>query len=220
MLKSASAVLASLLVLTSIGLAQDGHFDASVNDSGVFTKTSDGNGVSQSATDGSNIFGAIRVKFNPKHSVLFNFGRAKNSQVFQAGDSFHVQNTIAEYTGAYMFSPFRHGKWEPFVLAGGGVLRFSPGSTYVFLPELPNNVPDHVLVDVGASTQTRTAFLYGLGVDYRVYWRFSLRLQYRGLLYKAPDFHVETSTTGSRLSFFTGAYGHMAEPSIGLVFRF
>jgi hypothetical protein len=41
----------------------------------------------------------------------------------------------------------------------------------------------------------------------------ALRLQYRGLLYKVPDFHVPSL-------FFTGAKGHMAEPSVGIVVKF
>ncbi len=218
--KSAGAILAALLFLTSIAFAQDGHFDASVNAGAVFTKTSTGNGISATATDGMNLFGTIRARFKPKHSVLFNFGRTKDSQVYQAGSDFHVLSTITEYTGAYMYSPVRRGKFEPFVFAGGGVLRFNPQSTYVFLPQLPDNIPNNVLVNVGATNQTRIAFLYGLGVDYKLYWKFALRLQYRGFLYKAPDFNVQTSSTGSSLSFFTGAYGHMAEPTAGLVFRF
>jgi hypothetical protein len=38
-------------------------------------------------------------------------------------------------------------------------------------------------------------------------------LQYRGLLYKAPDFRVPSLL-------FTGAKGHMAEPSAGIVLKF
>jgi hypothetical protein len=40
----------------------------------------------------------------------------------------------------------------------------------------------------------------------------ALRLQYRGLIYKAPDFNVQ--------NLFTGAKGHMAEPSVGIVVKF
>ncbi len=40
----------------------------------------------------------------------------------------------------------------------------------------------------------------------------ALRLQYRGLVYKAPSFNVQ--------NLFTGARGHMAEPSVGIVVKF
>jgi len=218
MLKQAGAVLAAVLFFASISLSQDNHLDASANGAGVFTKQSEGNGVTQSATVGMNIFGTFRVRFRPKHSFVFNYGRAKNSQTYQAGDNFHVLTTISEYSGAYVYSPARKGRFEPFVLAGVAALRFSPRSTWVFFPPLPNNIPNNVQVNLGAVKQTEAAFLYGVGVDYQlpVFRRFALRLQYRGFLYREPDFKVNSST----LNFFTGAYGHMAEPSLGLVFKF
>lgn len=221
MLKRAWVTVAITLCLTSIALGQDGHFDASINGGATFTNTPSGNSVTQSATSGLNIFGTFRFKFRPKHSLAVNFGRARDSQTYQTGTDFHVVNSIAEYTGAYMFSPFPKSKLAPFFLAGGGALVFSPASTWVFFPNLPNNVLDRVQVDLGAKKQTELAFLYGLGVDYRLPMlsKVSLRLQYRGFLYKAPDFNVNPSA-GSGVSFFTGAKEHMAEPSIGFVFRF
>ena len=222
MRKPASAVLAVLLLLPPLSLAQGGHFDASINGAGVFTSQSTGNSVTQSATDGLNVFGTFRARFKSRHSVVFNYGRAKDSQVYQAaGDNFHVLTTITEYSGAYVFSPMRKGKFEPFFLAGVGALRFSPRSTWVFFPDLSDGTHNRIQIAVGAVKQTQVAFLYGLGVDYRlpVIPRLALRLQYRGFLYEAPDFKVDTSS-GNALSFFTGAKGHMAEPSVGLVFRF
>ncbi|MBZ5572561.1 MAG: hypothetical protein LAO09_11875 [Acidobacteriia bacterium] len=221
MLKPAGAVLAILLFLTSVSLAQDGHFDASINGAGVFTSQSSGNGITQSATDGLNVFGTFRVRFKSRHSFVFNYGRTKDSQIYEVNNNFHVLTTISEYSGAYVFSPLKKGRFEPFFLAGVGALRFSPRSTWVFFPDLADGTHNRVQIAVGAVKQTQLAFLYGLGVDYRlpVFSRLALRLQYRGFLYNAPDFKVDTSS-GNALSFFTGARGHMAEPSVGLVFRF
>jgi len=229
MLKQAGVITAALFLLTSIGLAQDGHYDASVSAAAVFTKESDGNGIAQSATAGSNYFGTFRVKFRPKHSLAFNYGRAKDSQVYQTGFDFHVLTTITEYTGAYIYNPVKKGRFEPFVLVGGGALSFNPTSAWDFLGYYTVttvtgqkiSLPNRILVNLGAVKQTEIAFLYGGGVDYRLprFNRFSLRLQYRGLLYNAPDFKV-TTASNSAVSLFTGARGHMAEPSIGLVFRF
>jgi opacity protein-like surface antigen len=220
MLKRAGVVASALFLFTSLGLSQDnGHFDASISGAGVFTKQSEGMGITQSATDGSNYFGTLRFRFNPKHSLALNYGRAKNSQIYQTGFDFHVLNTISEFSAAYVYNPIKKGKFEPFVLAGGGVLRFSPSSTWEFLPDFLVDVPNRVQVNLNAAKQSEIAFLYGGGVDYRLPYRFALRLQYRGLLYDAPDFKL-SAASGSSVSFFTGSKGHMAEPSIGLVFRF
>jgi len=219
MLKKAGSTLAVLLFFSLLSFGQDGHYDASVSGSAIFTKQSSGNGITQSATEGAGGFATIRLKFNSKHSVLFNYGRAKNSQVYQSIDSFHVLDNVSEYTGAYMFSPFRKGKFEPFVFAGGGWLRFSPRTTWVFFPPLSNNIPNNIQVNLNAAKQSELAVLYGFGTDYQLPWRFALRLQYRGLLYHEPDFKVDSSS-GSSVSFFTGTRSHMAEPSVGIVFRF
>jgi len=220
MLRRASVVLAAVFLLTSLAVSQDdGHFDASFNGAAVFTKESDGNGIRQSATIGSNYFGTFRAKFNAKHSLVFNYGRAKDSQIYQAAFDFHVLTTISEYSGAYVYSPFQKGRFEPFVLVGAAALRFNPNSTWVFLPDFANDVPDRISINLGAAKQTELAVLYGAGVDYQLYGRLALRLQYRGFVYQAPDFKV-TTASGGAVSFATASRSHMAEPSIGLVFRF
>jgi opacity protein-like surface antigen len=213
-------VVAAVCLFTSLGVCQkNNHFDASFNGAAVFTRESDGNGIRQSATNGSNYFGSFRAKFNANHSLIFTYGRAKNSQVYQTAFDFHVLTTISEYSGAYVFSPFQKGRFEPFALIGAAALRFNPRSTWVVLPDFSGNVPNRVLINLGAAKQTEPAFLYGAGVDYRLHRRIALRLQYRGFFYQAPDFKVNTASGGA-ISFVTGSRTHMAEPSIGLVFRF
>ena len=90
-----------------------------------------------------------------------------------------------------MFQPVSQRQVRAFVFAGGGVLRFSPRTTWVFFPPLANNVPNNVQVNLNAAKQSELAVLYGFGMDYKLPWRFALRLQYRGLLYREPDFKVD-----------------------------
>lgn len=220
MLKKAGLLAAVWFLFTSVGVSQDyGHFDASVNGAGVFTKASSGNGVQQTATIGSDYFGTFRFRFKPKHSLTFNYGRAKNSQVYQTNFDYHVATSITEYSGAYVYNLFEKGKFEPFVLVGAGALKFSPQSTWLVLPDFVAGVPNRVQINLNAAKQNNLAYFYGGGVDYRLPWRFALRLQYRGLIYNAPDFKVN-ALSGSAVNFSTGSKAHMAEPSIGLVFRF
>jgi hypothetical protein len=219
MFKRAGAAFAALLFLSAVSFGQDGHYDASASAFAVFTKQSSGNNINQSATIGAGGVATFRFRFNSKHSLLFNYSRAKNSQIYQTFDNFHVLANISDYTATYAYSPFRKGKFEPFVFAGGGWVSFSPRSTWVFFPPLPNDVPNNIQIDLHAVKQGELTVLYGFGTDYQLPWRFALRLQYRGLFYRAPDFKVDSSA-GSSVSFFTGALGHMAEPSIGLVFKF
>ena len=206
MLKKALSMGAVIFLYVSFSAAQDiGHFDASVGYGAAFSKTSSNafNGVTISPTNAGMILGTFRFRFNRIHGIEVNIGRTNNSQVYLLGtNDYRVETTITEYSGAYVFSPFHFEKLEPFVLAGGGALRFDPGNQLINGNASP----------FGATLQTSMAFLYGGGVDYRVWKRIGLRVQYRGLIYKEPTFHVT--------QFFTGARGHMAEPSVGIVFNF
>jgi opacity protein-like surface antigen len=220
MLKQAGLVAAAWLLLTSLGLSQDkGRFDASINGAAVFTRASNGSGIQQTATIGSDYFGTFRFKFKPKHSLVVNYGRAKNSQVYQSNFDFHVLTSITEYSGAYVYKLFEKGKFEPFVLVGAGALSFSPRSAWLILPDFVAGVPNRVQINLNTTKQTRQVYLFGGGVDYRLPWKFALRLQYRGLYYSAPDFNAN-GISGSSVNLATGSKAYMSEPSIGLVFKF
>ena len=125
MFKRAGAVAAWVLLLTSLGLGQDqGRFDASINGGAVFTKAVTGNGVQQSATVGPDYFASFRFRFKAKHSLIFNYGRTKNSQIYQTNFDYHVLTSTTEYSGAYRYTLFEKGKLAPFVLIGAGALAF------------------------------------------------------------------------------------------------
>jgi opacity protein-like surface antigen len=206
MLKTAGLAIGTILILTSFALPQDdGHFDVSIGYAGVFSKTSTASqsSVSLKPTTSGAILATFRYRFNHMHGLEVNIGHTSNSQVFSVPpDTFRVTTGITEYSGAYVLSPFHSKRIEPFVLAGGGTLGFNPGNQYI----------DGFLSPFGARSQRALAFLYGGGADYRVWKALALRVQYRGLIYKVPDFRVP------RL--FTGVMGHMAEPSAGLVIKF
>jgi len=204
--RKAGLAVATILALTSFGFAQDeGRFDVSLGYSGVFSKTSTASlgSISLKPTTSGGILATFRYRFNHTHGIEVNFGHTNNSQVFTVPpDTFRVNAGITEFSGAYVLSPFHNSRIEPFVFAGGGMLRFNPANQYI----------DGFLSPFGANSQKRLAILYGGGVDYRLWKALALRVQYRGLFYKAPDFQQ------TRL--FTGAAGHMAEPSAGIVIKF
>ncbi len=64
----------------------------------------------------------------------------------------------------------------------------------------------------GATWEAKGAFVYGAGADYAFTKHLFLRAEYRGYVYKAPDFNLA--------SFNTNAWTHTAQPSAGIVIRF
>jgi opacity protein-like surface antigen len=79
----------------------------------------------------------------------------------------------------------------------GGVV-FDPLSGSSFLPIAP-------------ATQARAAFVYSAGADITITSHLSFRAQYRGLVYKAPDFGTGIGSDSAM---------NMSEPAGGLVWRF
>lgn len=88
---------------------------------------------------------------------------------------------------------------HPYVLAEGGALVFDPtGNVFGSVP--------------GAQKQTVGVFAYGGGADFPLFNHVSLRAEYRGLVYNAPDFGFSELNTNT--------ITHIAQPSAGIVFRF
>ena len=196
----------AVLMFACAAAAQESRFDFAISGSAVFSKKtgSSSGSVTDTPTKSTAFTGTFRYHFRPKHAVDVNLGRTSNSQIFFVPpNTYRVLASISEFTADYSFSPLTIGKLHPFVFAGGGALHFSPGNTSI--DTFPTTIP--------VATQTSLAFLYGGGADYPVWRMISARVQYRGLFFKEPDFSVPAL-------FFTGAKGHLAEPSAGIVLRF
>ena len=93
---------------------------------------------------------------------------------------------------------------RPYGLAGIGGLFFRPTDS------LNNN-----FIGVGkgsGNNQTKPAFVYGGGVDFDLSKYLALRAEYRGLVYHIPDFQLPFLASDNLT--------HLAQPSVGLVWRF
>ena len=95
--------------------------------------------------------------------------------------------------------PLRLKRIGTYALAGGGALIFDPTGN-----------PGGSVASAG--NQAKAAFLYGAGADYALTRHFSWRAEYRGFVYKDPDFGLRALNTDS--------WTHTAQPSAGIVFRF
>ncbi|HET8824624.1 MAG TPA: outer membrane beta-barrel protein [Terriglobales bacterium] len=199
------AVAVVLVIAATAANAQRG-IDFAISGAGVFSKTtsSASGGITNTPTKSVAVFGTVRYHFAKRHAVEVNLGHTHNSQIFSIPpDSYRVVTGIGEYSAAYVFTPLQGKRFQPFLLAGGGALKFGVGNTYI----------DNIQQFLGANSRTSLAFLYGAGTDYHL-WKFlALRLQYRGLIYRSPDY-------GAPTRFYTGARGHLAEPSVGIVVKF
>jgi len=196
--KSFFAVVGALCVFSMPAFSQEEaplRNEVTVQAFGSFLKSTNSNGVEQSANNSGGVLGSYRFFFNQYHGVEVDYGYSLNTQKYEfSSGSVGVNSYSHEVSAAYVFRhPFQ--RWTPFVLAGAGGLLFDPRDVS------------------GVSTQARAAFVYGGGADVKLSTRIYVRAEYRGLVYNSPTYGLEALAGTDRVT-------HRAEPSIGFGYRF
>jgi opacity protein-like surface antigen len=191
-----------VLSLSVAASAQENRSEISLQGGGLFTRGTTGNGTSYNTTESGGILGTYRYHLNRWISVEGAYGYSVNTQKYSlSSGAFRIQSGIHDFTGSLVLNlpSHQHSRLNPYLLAGGGALRFAPANNQV------NTLS-------GAQGQTRAAFVYGAGINYGIYKGLSLRAEYRGLVYSTPDFGFGALATA--------AVTHTAVPTVGLSFRF
>lgn len=199
MKRSVLATAAGLVLFSTAAMAQvEQRSQITVQGTALITKDSNTGFATHSATESGGFLVGYSYQFNGWAGVEGNYGYTRNTQNYLAfsGNS-SVRADMHEATGSFVIHiPTRIAHVRPYALAGGGVLIFDPVDNF----------------QTGIDRQTRGTFVYGGGVNYDITRNFGVRAEYRGLVYKAPDFKV----SALNLDKFT----HLAQPSVGFYFRF
>src|SRR5262245_16974897 len=191
------AGLFAALVFTSSSMAQElQRNEVSVQGTGFFTKDSEEKGIKQHTTDSGGLLVSYRRHFNRWLAADGSYGYTRNTfQNFTSAGAFNVQANMHQTTGALVVtSPWKFFGLSPYALAGAGALTFDPTGNRGGLVS-------------GADRQTKAAFVYGGGADINLTRRFALKLEYRGLVYKRPNFGLA--------SLDSDVTTHTAQPSAG-----
>ena len=196
-----STELAIILVLFGISSwAQEVRHEVTVQGSGFFKKQTTVAGITDKPTNSGGVMAGYRFNLKNWLAVEGDYDYFRNDQKFSAssGTTFIPMNVHAVTGVAIVKLPaFKMPAVKivsPFVLAGGGAMFFDPRGGSV------------------NTEQTRGAFVYGGGFDMPIAKHIALRAQYRGFLYKIPDFEMT--------SLKVDKYTHSAVPSAGLVLTF
>ena len=202
-MRRTAILLSGFVILLTIGaVAQEGtRSEISLQGTGFFTQDGSGQGISRTTSDTGGFSVGYRYHINRWLAAEGNYGYDRNTQKYFSGfGESRVQAKVHAVTGDLVINlPLRIRRVSTYALAGGGGLIFDPtGNQGGFVP--------------GASTQGRGAFLYGAGADYAWSRHFSLRAEYRGFVYKNPDFGLQALNTDN--------WTHTAQPSAGIVFHF
>ena len=193
--------LAIIFVLFGISpWAQEFRREVTVQGSGFFQKQTTAGGITNEPTNSGGVMAGYRLNLKNWLAVEGDYDYFRNHQTFSgsSGTTFIPMNVHAATGVAIVkLSSFKVPAIKfvsPFVLAGGGAMFFDPREGSI------------------DQKQTRGTFVYGGGFDVPMARRIALRAQYRGFVYKTPDFEMT--------SLKVDKYTHSAVPSIGLVFTF
>jgi len=170
----------------------------SIQGTGLFTRSLKDETPSHEASKSGGFLVGYSYQFNSWFEAQGNYGYSRNTQNYSAGVPTSLQADFHEVTGTLVAHlPFARKGFEPYALGGAGALIFDPTDKFVV---------------AGSDRQSRGALVYGGGANFRITRAVGVRAEYRGLIYKVPDFGV----SALNLDKFT----HLAQPSAGLYFRF
>src|SRR5262245_36538895 len=194
------AVIAGITLSAASASAQiEQHSQVTIQGTALITKDSTDQIPSHDASRSGGFLAGYSYQFNRWFGAEGNYGYARNTQnFFTLGGPTSIQANFHEVTGALVTHfPINVRSVRPYALAGGGALVFDPTDKFAV---------------TGAERQTRGAFVHGGGSNFDITKHFGLRAEYRGLVFKVPDFTLDRLN----LNKFT----HLAQPSAGFYFRF
>ena len=200
MRKAVFATVAGLLLVSTAAMAQvEQPSQVSFQGTGIFTKDTITNSGTHRAADSGGFLVGYSYQLNKWAGVEGNYGYTRTTQSYLGsfGQS-SIRSNTHEVTGSFVFHiPARIRSVRPYALAGGGALVFDP----------VNNLQTN-----GIDRQTKGTFVYGGGADFDLTRNFGVRTEYRGLVFKTPDFNVNTLNLDK--------VTHLAQPSVGFFVRF
>ena len=170
--------------------------DISLSVFGQFTSTVSGNGITQSTTDSVGGQAAFRHSYHWWLGYEGSYAYTRFNEYY-TGQPYSYQHNLHDFGGTYLLTAPGLLGLHPFAGVGASALIFSPSLNG----------------GQNASWQARPALNFTVGVNQALLTsHFGIRIQYRGLYYKAPDFGNPALTTNSfRLT---------SEPMIGAFLRF
>lgn len=195
-------MIAGVVLLFGVvsAIAQESRSEISLQGTGFFTKDTSGRGTTQRTTETGGLLVGYRYSLTRWLAAEAAYGYDRNAQrYFGSGTLARVQANVHQVTSGFVVRVPAVFRLSPYLLAEGGALVFNPtGNRFGTVS--------------GTSSNAAGVFAYGGGADFGVNKHVTLRAEYRGLVYNAPDFGIRTLNTNT--------VTHTAQPSAGIVFRF
>jgi len=198
-MKKSLLFLLLLPFMAVMGFAQESRMDVSVSGTALIPPFVAGNAVQLHATTGIGVLVSYRYLLTPHSGLELNYQYAQEVQHYiNPTNNILVHNRFQEISGAYVYN-FTYKNFNPFLEGGPGGYIYSP-----------INDAKTQLQNLGRSTNIGA--LYGGGIAYELSPSFDIRVEYRGIVVKAPRFNDPNLKTNR--------YFNISDPSIGVAYHF
>ncbi|MFP5228470.1 MAG: hypothetical protein ACLGXA_12670 [Acidobacteriota bacterium] len=188
----------SVVLFCTAAQAQKAFHNDEISIGGFYQLTPNvtGNGITDSTSRSGGGEAAFSHSFHPLIGWQVSYDYTRYTE-FYTGQAFGYQHNVHAINGDYYVHGARAFGFRPYAMAGATLLDFSPSLNG------GQNVP----------YQPRAGANFGGGIEIPMLaHNFGLQLQYRGILYKAPDFALTKLTTG--------AFRLTSQPTVGIYFHF
>jgi len=184
-----------LMLSLSCWAQEEPRHQITLQGSGFVGKTTSSSGIQNESTNSGGFLAGYRFNISKWIAAEVDYDFFSNSQKYvTSSGNFRKQTYTHGITGVGVLKlPAFHGI-NTFALAGGGAMVFHPRNS------------------TGIESQSRGTFVYGGGADVPLIKHVALRAQYRGFVYKVPDFNI--------IQLKADKFTHAAVPSAGFVFTF
>ncbi len=194
--------LCALLAGTATAaLAQESRQDVSLSATGIFAPQVNGNGAQLNTDKALGALASYRYMLTPRSALEVNYGFAQYTDHLRNSRAlFDIHTRQQEVSLGYVYSR-NYRRLNPFLEGGIAGVLFSP-------------IKDFDTQTLDAKRSTSLGGMFGGGIAYELSPSFDLRLQYHGLVVKAPSFGVQDA------NFNTGRYELISTPGIGIAYHF
>jgi opacity protein-like surface antigen len=183
-----------LPLLLICALSAHAQFDINGAAYGAFTRSTSGDGLTQSQSSAVGFNLGLRRYVSPLYGWEATYSYNSARQDYGGTGYGYISAQQHALTADYVVSLKMTPTIRPFALIGGGAILF-----------VPNTGP-------ALATSVRGTVNYGVGVDVALLPHIGVRVQYRGLFYRAPDFEQPAYSTNS--------YTTTSEPMAGIYYKF
>ncbi len=195
-----SLLLLLLLSMTAVaGYAQESRMDVSASGSFLIPPFVAGNAVQLHATVGIGGLISYRYLLTPRSGLEVNYQYTQQVQHYiNPTNNVLIHSRLQEVSGAYVYN-FTFRNFNPFLEGGIGGYIYSP-------------IDDSKTQLQNLSRSTNIGALYGGGIAYELSPSFDIRMEYRGIVVKAPSFN--------QANLRTNRYFNISDPVIGIAYHF